>query len=132
MQVLRRGWAHQLNSKFVTVQGNNNLPSGNLDRHYGDGVLFVTYSLLISRSAKGGGETHIEGAPRDFTIRKGTRLHQIVQWLLGGDGDPLIVSTQSTFQVIMNLINPWTTCPMLQEEFLWIFFRCHQRAISRL
>ena len=103
------------------MQGNTNLPSGNLDKHYGDGVLFVTYSLLISGSAKGGGETHIEGAPTDVTIRKGTRLHQIVQWLQGGDGDPLIVSTLSTLQVILNLKIPLTTCPTLRTNVLWMF-----------
>ena len=52
----------------------------------------MTYSLLISGSAKGAsGATKVEGSAPDVTLRKGTRLHQIVQWLQNGDGDPLIV-----------------------------------------
>ena len=74
------------------MQGNSALPQGNLDSHFGEGVLFVTYSLLISGSAKGAsGTTKVEGAAPDVTLRKGTRLYQIVQWLRSGDGDPLIV-----------------------------------------
>ena len=74
------------------MQGNSSLPSGNLDKHFEDGVLFVTYSLLISGSAKGAsGATKIEGSAPDVTLRKGTRLYQIVQWLKSGAGDPLIV-----------------------------------------
>ena len=74
------------------VQGNTNLPQGKLDVHFGEGVLFVTYSLLISGSAKGGSsKVKVEGAAPDVELRKGTRIHQIVQWLQNGDGDPLIV-----------------------------------------
>ena len=74
------------------MQGNSSLPPGNLDKHFGEGVLFVTYSLLISGSAKGAsGATKVEGSAPDVTLRKGTRLYQIVQWLQNGDGDPLIV-----------------------------------------
>lgn len=80
------------------------MPQGNLDKHYGQGVLFVTYSLLISGSAKGsGGTEHVEGWPQDIMLRKGTRLHQIVQWLRGGDGDPLIVFDEA--HKAKNLIN---------------------------
>ena len=79
------------------MQGNSSLPPGNLDKHFGEGVLFVTYSLLISGSAKGaGGATKVEGSAPDVTLRKGTRLYQIVQWLQNGSGDPLIVRPLST------------------------------------
>lgn len=78
------------------VQGNSSLPQGNLDTNFGEGVLFVTYSLLISGSVKGGSATvKVEGAAPDVMLRKGTRLHQIVQWLRNGDGDPLIVRFSS-------------------------------------
>ncbi len=78
------------------MQGNSSLPQGNLDTHFGEGVLFVTYSLLISGSVKGGSATvKVEGAAPDVMLRKGTRLHQIVQWLSNGDGDPLIVRVSS-------------------------------------
>ena len=79
------------------MQGNSSLPPGNLDKHFGEGVLFVTYSLLISGSAKGAsGATKVEGSAPDVTLRKGTRLYQIVQWLQNGSGDPLIVRPLST------------------------------------
>ena len=52
----------------------------------------MTYNLLISGSAKGAsGTAKVEGAAPDVTVRRGTRLYQIVQWLQNGDGDPLIV-----------------------------------------
>ena len=86
------------------VQGNSLLPQGNLDSHFGDGVLFVTYSLLISGSARGAsGPTKVEGAAPDVTLRKGTRLYQIVQWLQNGDGDPLIVGC-SVHLIISTLV----------------------------
>ena len=74
------------------MQGNSNLPQGNLENHFGEGVLFVTYSLLISGNSKrSNSEQQVEGAVPAVTIRKGTRIHQIVQWLQNGKGDPLIV-----------------------------------------
>ena len=74
------------------MQGNSSLPQGKLEKHFGEGVLFVTYSLLISGSSKGSNSTeHVEGAAPAVTIKKGTRMYQIVQWLQGGEGDPLIV-----------------------------------------
>jgi len=36
------------------VQGTQGLPTGRLDRHYREGVLFVTYSTLISKGSKDG------------------------------------------------------------------------------
>ena len=52
----------------------------------------MTYSLLISGSSKGSNnKEEVEGAAPAVTIRKGTRLYQIVQWLQNGEGDPLIV-----------------------------------------
>ncbi|CAL8463694.1 g3228 [Coccomyxa elongata] len=82
----------------VTVfpQGNTPLPKGNLERHYSEGVLFVTYSLLVSNT-KSMAEPRLPGADKaadvqnDFRIPKGSRLEQIINWLKGGDGDALIV-----------------------------------------
>ena len=74
------------------MQGNSNLPQGDLEKHFGEGVLFVTYSLLISGSSKGSNSKEdMEGAAPAVTIKKGTRMYQIVQWLQNGEGDPLIV-----------------------------------------
>ncbi|BDA48430.1 probable protein strawberry notch homolog 1 [Coccomyxa sp. Obi] len=82
----------------VTVfpQGNTPLPKGNLEKHYSEGVLFVTYSLLVSNT-KSMAEPKLPGAENaadvqnDFRIPKGSRLEQIINWLKGGDGDSLIV-----------------------------------------
>lgn len=32
------------------MQGKNSVPKGDLDHHYRDGCLFITYSLLVTRS----------------------------------------------------------------------------------
>ncbi len=54
------------------MQGNSSLPPGNLDKHFGEGVLFVTYSLLISGSAKGaGGATKVAGVSARCDSEKG-------------------------------------------------------------
>ncbi len=78
-------------------QGNTPLPKGSLAKHYSEGVLFVTYSLLVSNTKQmtepklpGTGEA-AAAEPQDWRIPKGTRLQQIVDWLDGGEGDPLIV-----------------------------------------
>ena len=78
------------------MQGNTPLPKGNLERHYSKGVLFVTYSLLVSNT-KSMAEPRLPGAEKaadvqnEFRIPKGSRLEQIINWLKGGDGDALIV-----------------------------------------
>lgn len=72
------------------------MPKGNLEKYYSEGVLFVTYSLLVSNT-KSMAEPKVPGAEKaadvqnDFRIPKGSRLEQIVNWLKGGDGDSLIV-----------------------------------------
>jgi hypothetical protein len=74
------------------LQGNQALPKGNLSKLYEEGVLFVTYSLLV-HSAKRLKETNEpQAADSKYHIQRGSRLQQIVDWLRGGDGDPLIVS----------------------------------------
>lgn len=37
----------------MCVQGNESLPQGNLNVHFSEGVLFVTYSLLIQKGKAG-------------------------------------------------------------------------------
>jgi len=92
-------------TSFISVlcdpQGNAALPKGNLEKHYDEGVLFVTYSLLVSNTKqmaepKLAGANGAEGQDAEeeqiYHIPKGSRLQQIVDWLNGGEGDPLIVS----------------------------------------
>lgn len=82
-------------------QGNTPLPKGPLAKHHSEGVLFVTYSLLVSNTKQmtepklpGSGEATAQ--EQEWRIPKGTRLQQIVDWLDGGEGDPLIVRAPIT------------------------------------
>lgn len=61
----------------------------------------MTYSLLVSNTKqmtepKLPGANGAEGQEAEeeqiFHIPKGSRLQQIIDWLNGGEGDPLIVS----------------------------------------
>lgn len=103
-------WEWETEDCALGVQGNTPLPKGNLERHYSEGVLFVTYSLLVSNT-KSMAEPRLPGADKaadvqnDFRIPKGSRLEQIINWLNGGDGDALIVRDPSPL--------PWSlTCCM--------------------
>lgn len=42
-----------LRPESLCAQGNDSLPQGNLAAHYSEGVLFVTYSLLIQKGKAG-------------------------------------------------------------------------------
>ncbi|KAK9815308.1 hypothetical protein WJX72_001386 [[Myrmecia] bisecta] len=73
------------------------LPSASvrLDREWPEGVLFVTYSLLISGSRSGGKDDKDmelgDSTQKTWKIPKGSRLKQIVEWLSGKGGEPLII-----------------------------------------
>ena len=76
-------------------QGTNPLPKGRLDKHHTSGVLFVTYSLLVSMHgakelpALRAGDLNQN---TDARIPRDSRLEQIVHWLSGDvGGAPLIV-----------------------------------------
>ena len=53
------------------MQGNESLPQSNLNTHYHEGVLFVTYSLLIQKGKQGavigiyGLDGEVEAAPEE-------------------------------------------------------------------
>lgn len=77
------------------MQGTGPLPKGKISKHFKNGVLFITYSLLISgarnwcakaNKAADNVATEVEGA-----LDKSSRLSQIIEWLDEGDGDPIIV-----------------------------------------
>ena len=78
----------------MQIQGNASLPKGKLDRHHKEGVLFVTYSLLVSNSKAMKDDvvsTAAEAKQLDSSIPRGSRLEQIVDWLNGAEDDPLVV-----------------------------------------
>lgn len=73
------------------------MPKGNLSKLYDEGVIYLTYSLLV-HSSKALKETNAPLAADNVVhhIPKGSRLQQIVDWLRSGKGDPLIVRTICT------------------------------------
>ena len=90
----------------VSVQGSAGLPKGRIDKHYKEGVMFITYSLLIASLKKALLQTvddqNIDtsnGAgsdlpdPRAQGVLPGTRLFHVVEWLAGRDrqGNCLII-----------------------------------------
>ena len=78
----------------LQIQGNASLPKGKLDKHHKEGVLFVTYSLLVSNSKAMKDDvvsTAAEAKQLDSSIPEGSRLEQIVDWLNGAEDDPLVV-----------------------------------------
>lgn len=91
---------------FCLQQGSAGLPKGRLDKNFKQGVLFITYSLLISSLKKAtlqtiddqnvdtsnGSGTDLPD-PRAQGVHPGTRLYQVVEWLAGTDrtGDCLII-----------------------------------------
>lgn len=75
------------------LQSNSkSLPKGNLDSYIRQGVVFVTYSLLVQGSKEALLETPGGEQPDAANTRltRGSRLEQIVNWLKG-DEKPLIV-----------------------------------------
>lgn len=76
----------------VHVQGGGTLPKGRLDKAFKSGVLFITYSLLVV-GAKHWASKASKNAGEELTtaIDKTSRLHQIIEWLGSGEGDPIIV-----------------------------------------
>ena len=77
---------------MVLVQGSSSIPKGRIDKHFSQGVLFITYSLLVS-NAKGMADETTDGsvdAALDPRIPAGSRLAQVVDWLKG-DETPLII-----------------------------------------
>ena len=65
------------------MQGNAPLPKGKLDNQLQEGVLFITYSLLVSgaKTAMGNDEANVEQDVQfDIRVAKGTRLAQV--WIL--------------------------------------------------
>lgn len=69
------------------------MPKGRIDSHFREGVLFITYSLLVSNSKAMKHEnpqTAMEANHMDASICKGSRLEQIVDWLKGEQA-PLVV-----------------------------------------
>lgn len=77
---------------YVSLQGNASIPKGRIDKHFSQGVLFITYSLLVSNAKSMADET-TDGTvdtALDPRIPAGSRLAQVVDWLKG-DEAPLIV-----------------------------------------
>lgn len=81
---------------YKLLQSNSTIPKGRIDKHFSKGVLFITYSLLVSNS-KLKSETEVDmtsGVPVDKQmndkIAPGSRLEQIVDWLKDEEA-PLIV-----------------------------------------
>lgn len=76
----------------MCLQGNASIPKGRIDKHFESGVVFITYSLLVS-NAKSMAEENTDGTADtalDPRIPTGSRLAQIVEWLKG-DAAPLII-----------------------------------------
>ena len=86
-------------------QGSQGLPKGRLDKHYKDGVMFITYSLLIASLKKATLQTvddqNVDTSngtadlpdPKQQGVLPGTRLFHVVEWLAGADkkGNCLII-----------------------------------------
>ena len=86
-------------------QGSHGLPKGRLDKHYREGVMFITYSLLIASLKKATLQTvddqNVDTSngtadlpdPRQQGVLPGTRLFHVVEWLAGADrkGECLII-----------------------------------------
>ena len=73
------------------MQGNTTIPKGKIEKTFQKGVLFITYSLLVSNAKSMGEETHEGNAGDvDAKIPVGSRLAQVVEWLKG-DHAPLII-----------------------------------------
>ena len=93
-----------LRQSFVP-QGSQGLPKGRLDKHYKEGVMFITYSLLIASLKKATLQTvddqNVDTSngtpdlpdPKQQGVLPGTRLFHVVEWLAGADkkGDCLII-----------------------------------------
>ncbi|KAK9808500.1 hypothetical protein WJX73_001795 [Symbiochloris irregularis] len=75
-------------------QGNSSVPKGKISKHLKQGVLFITYSLLVSGArswAKQAAKDPEADESAQGTIDRNTRLGQIIEWLSEGQGDPVIV-----------------------------------------
>ena len=77
------------------MQSNNvGLPKGRLDSVYKEGVLFITYALLVqnSKAMEDNTVTTVSEAKalKSESIPKRSRLEQIVDWLKG-ESKPLII-----------------------------------------
>ena len=85
-------------------QGNGGMPRGALAKHFQAGVLFVTYSLLVTGAKLGaafpettaalhGDEDDQPPPPSSYNmpVAPGSRLAQLITWLQDGKGDPLII-----------------------------------------
>lgn len=75
-------------------QSSGPLPKGKLSKHFKQGVLFITYSLLVSgaRSWAGKAVQNADGVEVEAPVDKSSRLAQILDWLgEEGNGEPLIV-----------------------------------------
>lgn len=110
------------------MQGNATLPKGRIDKHFRQGVLFVTYSLLVS-NAKSMGDENADGssnAPIDMAIPAGSRLAQIVDWLKG-DEEPLIILDEC--HKAKNLVAPGGE-DQLDIVLLSVSHYCLQKATS--
>ncbi|KAL4451948.1 hypothetical protein ABPG75_007610 [Micractinium tetrahymenae] len=92
----------------ICPKGSEAVPTGRALERFGDGVLFVTYSLLISglNSGRKNAKRKTEGADDDgapaagvaaaaahgrINVPDGSRLAQIIRWLNGSKQPPLIV-----------------------------------------
>ena len=74
------------------MQGNSNsVPKGKLSKHIQQGVLFITYSLLVSGAKQWASKNNDEDSQLEATVSKDSRLGQIIEWLGDGAGDPIIV-----------------------------------------
>ncbi|EFN55772.1 hypothetical protein CHLNCDRAFT_51983 [Chlorella variabilis] len=79
----------------ICPRGSESVPTGRGLERFGDGCLFITYSLLISGlgSKKARGQDEEEGEAQNveagrLLVPPGSRLAQIVAWLQGGKGQP--------------------------------------------
>lgn len=81
-----------LSKLWNAAQGNNSLPKSNLSRIHPEGVLFLTYALLVSGSKDSAGETAINDAEQEISMKvaRGSRLEQAIEWLKA-DPKPLII-----------------------------------------
>ena len=80
------------------MQGSAGLPKGRIDKHHKNGVMFITYSLLIASLKKTLTTVDAQNEdmshraeddlpnPKDLGVLPGTRLFQVVEWLAGQDG----------------------------------------------
>ena len=76
---------------MMCMQGSASIPKGKIDKHFQEGVLFVTYSLLVTAAkamAQDVDNTQTGGV--DHWLPPGSRLAQIVEWLKKEEA-PLIV-----------------------------------------